>query len=458
MFTINGKTKLIFNFSAISIKDTKAKDKKPYTIFDQGVNKYIVLDPTNVQMNDLDWSLSRAFSQLKQPTNIDLNSFIKLIKNTDVEAFLVSSFYNYEIVCTNPYDLHSKKIEPLAHNFIVNASVYKKHERVIKALIEASNFSRKLMLMPNKDLSPKNFVDLVIKEFKPYEHLVDINVLDYETMLNKGMGLITAVGRGSIKEYLPYMLSIRFKNTTNEFTLVGKGITFDTGGMDIKIQSYMLGMHMDMTGAAVTVGTMLALCKLGIKANYGVVVSLSNNDCGPWSYRCNDIYKSYNGLTVEISNTDAEGRLILADGMTYAIRDLKAKRLATIATLTGAILVAYGDVYTGHWTTEKTLGDKFAKSAMIAGEYTWPMPFHREYDDLIHNYTINADCINCAINKSVSSNTAAAFLHQFSENKPYMHFDIAGSSGRNFNGKNHPIPIMLRSVVNFVITNYAKRK
>ncbi len=450
MFNVNLKQKNPITLKALSLTDKLAKDKKPYSFFNEGHITYFVIDKKDVCPKSLDWNLNKAIASLKFAANIDLDSFISLLPKQLVKPFIINAFFNHEVINFMPVCYKTKGCKSLKHNFILDAKLWKQNQKEIEAIIEGANFARSLMLEPNNVLSPNEFTKRVNKAFMPYKTMVDIKTLNYEQMVKKGMGLITAVGRGSNKEFKPMMMSICFKNTKPSFTLVGKGITYDTGGLNLKINGNMYKMHMDMSGAAISAGIMLALCKLNKKANFAVVLALSNNDIGPDAYRMNDVYRSYNGQTVEITNTDAEGRLILADAMTYAIRDLKTHSLATIATLTGAIGIALGNVMTGYWSTCNLCANNIEQAATETGEYIWRMPLHQEYANGMINKTLIADFANFHMDTKAGSAAAAEFLHFFSENKPYMHFDIAFTNERMINGVLKPFPTMLRTFIDFV--------
>jgi leucyl aminopeptidase len=201
--------------------------------------------------------------------------------------------------------------------------------------------------MPPNVLNSENFADEVKKDFSKIEN-VKCRILKRVDIEKLGMGLFLSVNKGSMHE--PRLVVLEYKGNPKSkdiSALVGKGIMYDSGGYNIKTGGHMKGMKMDMSGAAGVIGAMKAISQLKPKANFVVVAPLTDNRVNGDASMPDMIYKSMNGKTVEVNNTDAEGRLVLADAMTYAIREAKATNITTIATLTGAVLVALGETFTG---------------------------------------------------------------------------------------------------------------
>jgi leucyl aminopeptidase len=205
-----------------------------------------------------------------------------------------------------------------------------------------------LIIQPGNYLNANNYEKIIKEKFAPLKSKVKISVLGTKQLRTKKMGLILAVGQGSNSENSPRIICVEYvsDNSKPKTALVGKGIMFDTGGLNIKPGEHMRNMNGDMSGSAIVIGAVYAMAKLNVKANVVALCAITANDIGPNAYRVNDILTSYDGRTIEITNTDAEGRLALADAVAYASRDLKAKTIMTIATLTGAIVVALGSTYT----------------------------------------------------------------------------------------------------------------
>jgi leucyl aminopeptidase len=206
-----------------------------------------------------------------------------------------------------------------------------------------------LMQMPGNMLTTSKFIALIKQKMVGLKNL-SIDILDQKILMQKQMGLILAVGQASTAQNTPCIMHLHYqknKKTNNKLlTLIGKGLVFDTGGLNLKPSPFMARMNADMSAAAIVAATIYAAAKLEIVANVSGLLPLASNEIGPNAYRVNDVLKSYDGYTIEITNTDAEGRLVLADAISYARKDLHADTIFTIATLTGGVLVAFGDVYT----------------------------------------------------------------------------------------------------------------
>lgn len=255
-------------------------------------------------------------------------------------------FSSHENIYHLPCCFKSKLPTKIHHNFLVDTKKYGKAVNEALSFVYAESFSRKLMGLPNNYLNPAKFVQFVKEEFSKFNN-VEIKVLDKKDLINKKMNLILGVGANAKKEDEPMLLVVSSKvKTGKKLALVGKGVCFDTGGLNLKPGSYLMGMNYDMSGAAVVVGTMMAIANNNINANVSIVCPLVVNDICNEGMKVSDVITSYSKQTVEITNTDAEGRLILADAITYAEKDLKADTIVSIATLTGAVEYCFSDVYT----------------------------------------------------------------------------------------------------------------
>lgn len=239
------------------------------------------------------------------------------------------------------------------------------------------------------------------------------------------MGLLLAVNRGSDSD--PAFIIIEYKGnpkSKEKTVLVGKGITYDTGGLNIKV-SNMETMKGDMGGAAAVMGTIVAAASLDLKVNVTAVIPTTENSISSRSYKPGDIYKSYSGKTVEIGNTDAEGRLILADALAYAVDHLKPTRLIDLATLTGAMIIALGTETIGLFSNNDALADGLIRSGSDTYERVWRLPLHEEYRDQLKSDF--ADIRNIG-GRAAGSITAAIFLQEFVGKTPWAHLDIAGTA------------------------------
>jgi leucyl aminopeptidase len=227
------------------------------------------------------------------------------------------------------------------------------------------------MQTPSNLLSANDFKNNVVKQFHGLGEKVKIKILHKKDLEAKKMNLLLAVGSGSSTKNEPLLIVIDYQNSkSDKIALVGKGIIFDTGGLNLKPTSALNNMHGDMAGAAIVAGIVHALAKTKAQANVCAVIPLTSNDINEHSLRVNDVIHSYSGKTIEITNTDAEGRLILADGITYAIKDLKVSTVVSIATLTGGIVVALGNVFSGFWSTNEKLAQQVITAAKNGCEAT----------------------------------------------------------------------------------------
>ena len=270
---------------------------------------------------------------------------------------------------------------------------------------------------------------------KKFPHL-KATVFDKKRIQKEKMGLLLAVNRGSANDpafiILEYKGAPKSKETT---VLVGKGITYDTGGLNLKPTGGMETMKCDMGGAAVVLGTIQAAAQLGLKCNVIGIIPSTENSISGTSYKPGDIYTSYSGKTVEIGNTDAEGRLVLADALAYAVKHYKPTRIIDFATLTGAIEIALGNETSGLMTNNDTLADQLLLSGSNTYERAWRLPLFEEYRDQLKSDI--ADIKNIG-GRPAGSITAAAFLQEFVGETPWAHFDIAGTAYLNEARRYHP--------------------
>jgi leucyl aminopeptidase len=288
-----------------------------------------------------------------------------------------------------------------------------------EAVAKAQNIARDLTNLPPNDLSPKNFVDFAKKLFKSSP--VEITVIDKKQAEKLGMNAFLAVARGSVEA--PYLLEITLnKSSAKPVVLVGKGVTFDSGGLSLKPASSMMQMNGDMGGAAAVLAALHALVETGCKKHVIGLMPLVENMPSANAFRPTDIITAMNGKTIEIINTDAEGRLILADALCVAVQK-KPKLIVDIATLTGAATVALGEAATAILGNSQTDIDKLLANQENTGERLWQLPLYEEYLEYLRSSV--ADIMNCVTNRQAGTSTAAKFLEQFVDNHNWIHLDIA---------------------------------
>ncbi len=300
-----------------------------------------------------------------------------------------------------------------------------------KALEEGTFYARDLVSEPGNVLHPDEYAKRLNSLKKDG---LKLNIFDEKKLKKLGMYSLLGVGMGSVRgSYLITMEWNGAKNNSRPLAFVGKGVTFDTGGYSLKPARFMEDMTYDMAGSAAVVGLMKSLALRKAKVNAVGVVGLVENMVSGVAQRPGDIVKSYSGKTIEVLNTDAEGRLVLADALTYTEKKFKPKFIIDLATLTGAIIVSLGSEYAGLFSND----DKLSKQILNAGEEVeeklWRMPLHKNYDKLINSK--NADMQNINYVGGAGSTTAAQFLQRFILNKtPWAHLDIAGMAFSKYGG------------------------
>jgi leucyl aminopeptidase len=313
------------------------------------------------------------------------------------------------------------KLEALSFASSDFAKVKKEFEP-LEILAENIFLTRDLVSEPANVLHPESYADLC-KTFK--KDGLEVEVLGEAQMIKLGMNALVGVGQGSEKESKLVILTWNGgKKGEAPLAFVGKGVTFDTGGISIKPANNMEDMKSDMGGSAVVVGLLRNLAMRKAKVNVVGVIGLTENMPSGTAQRPGDVVKSMSGQTIEIINTDAEGRLVLADALHYTNVKLKPKFIVDLATLTGAIIVALADAYSGLFSNDDDLAKKIEACGKITGERTWRLPLGEEYDAMIDSDI--ADMKNVGSGRGAGSTTAAQFLQRFVGKTKWVHLDIAG--------------------------------
>lgn len=288
---------------------------------------------------------------------------------------------------------------------------------------EAVNFARRLAITPANDMTPTHLADEAQKAAK--ETGLELDVLDEERCRKEGMGSFLSVAQGSAQP--PKFIVLRHNGNAGSkelLALVGKGITFDTGGISIKPAERLEEMKYDMSGAAAVIASMRAIAKLKLKINVVGIAPATENMPGGRATKPGDIFTAMNGKTIEVINTDAEGRLILADALCYANK-LGATKIIDTATLTGACVIALGHTASAAVSNNDELVQQFLAAAKSTGERYWQMPLYDEYGDLMKSDI--ADLKNTG-GRPAGTLTASAFLKAFVDDTPWVHLDIAGTA------------------------------
>src|SRR6266496_4578657 len=291
------------------------------------------------------------------------------------------------------------------------------------ALAEATNFARDLVNEPPNVLTPSELANRASAMASQF--CLECEILDRSAMQDLGMGGLLGVAQGSAEP--PKFIVLRYRGATQSgekgIALVGKGITFDTGGISLKPAERMHEMKGDMAGAAAVIGAMYAIAVLKPAINVTALVPTTENMPGGTAYRPGDILRIMNGKTIEIVNTDAEGRLVLADALSYAVKN-GLSPIIDVATLTGGIVVALGSVMSGIFCNDEKLSKQITSAGQIAGEKFWPMPLDDEYKEAIQSDIAD---IKQTGGRYASAATAAKILEQFVGDARWAHLDIAGT-------------------------------
>lgn len=409
---------------------------------------------------------ARAFKSLKQykqrEGEVHLDTLLK--KHTSsgekttqalTEGFILSSYECKDFKKTDTKTT-VKSTSPENIIFHVTDKTYKKEAekglKTGKILGESINTIKTLANYPGNLMTPTILARKVQALTK--ETQTKTTVWDKARIKKENMGGLLGVSLGSAEE--PRFIIMEYKGagpSQKPICLVGKGLTFDSGGISLKSSFAMDEMKFDMCGAATVIGTVLAIEKLKLKVNVLGLVPSSENMPGAAANKPGDILKARNGKTMEILNTDAEGRLILADALSYACEQ-KPRAIFDAATLTGAISVSLGNIFTGFFTKNENLGNKIREASYISGEKVWQLPLTQEHRDDIKSHL--ADVANISAGRGAGSSTAAAFLEHFvNEEIPWAHFDIAGTAYNMANRLEYCQPktasgVMVRTFVELV--------
>jgi len=292
-----------------------------------------------------------------------------------------------------------------------------------RVMAEATNLARDMINEPANFMTPADMAEVAKKVAAEYN--LECTILEREQMQELGMGALLGVAQGSRQEPKFILLQYKGDNSSQKtLGLVGKGITFDSGGISIKPSEDMADMKGDMAGGATVVAALRAIAQLKPKINVTALIPATENLPGGAALKPGDVLKAMNGKTIEIISTDAEGRLILVDALSYA-RKLGLSPLVDVATLTGACRIALGDVSTGAFTNDQEFLNKVIDAGEQAGERLWQMPMYEEYKE--QNKSEVADIKNTG-GRYGGAITAAQFLSEFTEDTPWVHLDIAGTS------------------------------
>jgi len=411
----------------------KSNDEEINSIDISGQKKCFVIKVKNKYENsyfeEIGGSLFTHIKKFKNIHSVDIYAD-SLNENSDKIVKFFSEFvfgFNLKSYTFNKYKTLNKEKINKKINFKIITSHNNKIENAYKyynAIKEGVFLARDLVSEPPNILSPKAYA----QEIKKLSKLgLKIKVYDEKELKKLGLNALLGVGQGSVNE--TYLVTIEWngnkKSKQKPLAFVGKGVCFDTGGISLKPAKFMEEMKYDMAGSAVVVGLLKSLALRKAKINAVGVVGLVENMPGANAQRPGDIVKSYSGKTIEVLNTDAEGRLVLADALSFTEKKYKPKFIIDLATLTGAIIISLGEEYAGLFSNNDELSKKIFKASENVNEKVWRLPLHKNYDKLMDSKIADIQNINYA--GGAGSITAAQFLQRFIINKtPWAHLDIAG--------------------------------
>jgi len=426
-FNINEKTTIIL----IAIK----KDLKSFNVENLGANFYNFIKKNS--FNDI----SIVSDSLKAKPGKDfIGRFMHGLKLKSYEFNIYKSKKTKNLIIIN---LIGKQ-----------TSLALKNKLMFKALEEGTFFTRDLVSEPGNILHPDEYAKRLIKLKK---HGLKVTVYDQKKLKKLGCNALLGVGQGSIRG--SYLVTVEWKGSKSKskpLAFIGKGVCFDTGGYSLKPARFMEDMTYDMAGSAAVVGLMKTLALRKAKINAVGVVGLVENMVSGNAQRPGDIVKSYSGKTIEVLNTDAEGRLVLADALTFTEKKFKPELMIDLATLTGAIIVSLGSEYAGLFSNDDKLSKQLIKAGERVEEKLWRMPLHKNFDKLMDSK--NADMQNINYVGGAGSTTAAQFLQRFILNKTsWAHLDIAGMAFSKYGGAINPTGATgygVRLLNKFVEDNY----
>ena len=374
---------------------------------------------------------------------------------------LILSLYKFDKYKSKPKNNNDKKAELKNATLLIDTdkNLAKAKKAVTKAtkLTANVNYIRDLVNDQADTVTPTYLANQAKKIGRASKGKISVKVFGKKEITKMKMGGLLGVAKGSHEE--PKFIVMDYKGspsaTADPIVLVGKGITFDSGGLNTKPAPSMMGMQADMTGAATVIATVKALCELGVKRRVVAIVPTCENMNNGKAFKLGDILTAYNGKTMEIHHTDAEGRLILADALSYADKNYKAKCIIDIATLTGASIIALGYEITSLVSTDDKLKERIFKSVERTDELTWELPVIDDYKELVKSDI--ADVRNTGKGgMGPGTITAGIFLSNFVDKAPWAHFDIGATSWLDYDHPYKPkgaTGVCLRTFVD-IIENY----
>lgn len=445
------KQLLIKAVDKFTIKTNQKKDEQfTYKINKNEIEFLLYSNDVTFDLCFFTWKISSLFFAYKEKNlTVDLNSFLNLCPKKYAKN--ICNIILNKIVLFNEKILSYKTNARNYESNIIFSPKYKSFVDEAYTLACGTKFAKYLQIAPSNVVDIEKFVQLTNQKLKKINKHLKIKIMKKKEMIKKGLNLILAVNKGSDEE--AKLLILEYKNnlkSKENIGLIGKGVVFDAGGYCLKPGPYLIGMNQDMSGAAAVVGTIFSLAKNDKKVNVVCAIPLVKNLVNQNSYIVHDIYQAYNKKNVEILNTDAEGRLILADAIAYLSKNYQLTKLVSIATLTGLSARYFGDINTPFWSTKELCANKIKLAFTNAGEYCANIPLLSAHTTMVKQSSNLADYANISKISHSDSSFAAAFLKEFSYCQNFTHIDIAGT----IEYKKYPINPFCLVLYNFVIENF----
>jgi len=396
----------------------------------------VVIDKTLLLIVGLGKEKDLTLTQLRITLrNALLSSYLKKLQNIEILSHdnskeNISSVIEAVILGTYEWTKYltkdKKEAKSSGKKYFIAADKNKHFDDIIN-ICEGVNIARDL-INDNADTINSQYLEKSIRSIIKNNKKFSLEVLNEKELKKKGLNLLLAVNQGSNKDAKLIIAKYKGNPKSKDYTaIIGKGITFDTGGLNLKPTGRMETMRQDMSGAASVIALINNAIKLDIKQNIIFACAIAENAIGPSAYKPGDIIKSYSGKTVEIGNTDAEGRLVLADAISYIVKNYKPQEVIDIATLTGACAVALGLDYSALVSNNDALAKRLITASKETDDRAWRLPSYPELKDSIKSKI--ADIKNTSNLKGAGGTiTGAEFLRQFTDNTPWAHLDIANTA------------------------------
>lgn len=415
----------------ISSGDFKGNEKEIIMVYNSGTVKRLLLVGLGEEP-DLEIfreAIASAINVLADKQCVRVGLYLRGLSNKfDIIGLLANSVLIIEITLYDPGEFFKtdKKEKSLSEVVLIVKSINKDLENELRKSViisDAVNYARRIADAPGSLMNPAKIEEEAGKLAEKYS--LNLRVFHREELEKMGMNGILAVGSGGGAP--PRLIILEYKGRDGndwDYAFVGKTVTFDAGGLNLKPSGYIDNMKYDKSGGAVVLGIMKAVAELKLPVNVVAALPAVENLPGPNAYKPRDIIKMYNGLTVEIGNTDAEGRLILADALSYIDKNYKPKLIFDLATLTGAIVIALGKYAAGLFTGNDKVAEELYNIGWKIGERVWRMPLWKEYYEQLKSDIADTNNIG---GRPAGAITAAAFLSKFvSDKTKWIHLDIAG--------------------------------